>query len=125
MAWKRKKAKTPQPDSLAPIRTLRPPKGGLAEAMDEAHALRPAHVPEDATLLVAWVELPGENTQRTGHWAKQKGWKDGLVEDFGACLNLQGHPGIFERPGVHIRLDVTRKGDPNNMLSRAKYLNAF
>lgn len=123
MAWKRKKAKaTPQPDSLAPIRTLRPPKGGLAAAMDEANALRPEHVPDGATLLVAWVDLPGENTQRTGHWAKNKIWKEGLQRDFGACLELQGHPGTYEKPGVHIRMDVTRKGDANNMLSRAKYV---
>ena len=79
-AWKKPK-KRPEPDSLAPIRTIRPPKGGLAQALDDVNATRPEHVPDDATLLVSWVSLPGENTQRTGHWAKQKAWKDTLKVD--------------------------------------------
>lgn len=120
MPWKKPK-KRPEPGSLAPIRTIRPPKGGLAQALDDVNATRPEHVPDDATLLVSWVSLPGENTQR-GHWAKQKVWKDALKADFGACLELQGYPPMYENPAVHIAMRVTRKGDDNNRLARAKYV---
>lgn len=105
-----------------PTRAVRPPKGGLAAALDEANRWRPPHVPPGATLLVAWTNLPGENTQRTGHWALQKAWKDVLKKDFGACLEFQGHPGTFAAPGVHVAIHCSRAGDANNRLSRAKYV---
>jgi hypothetical protein len=79
-------------------------------------------VPDHATLLVAWLNLPGENTQRSRHWAQNKAWKDTLKQDFAACLDFQGHPGLLRDPAIHIALHVSRRGDDNNLLARAKYV---
>lgn len=100
----------------------RPPSGGFEAALDRLHAGRPEHVPEGAFMVAAFVEVPGENTQRTGHWAKNSAWKKKLVEDFTKCAELQPHPGVLDDPRVHIQLSVLRAGDNNNRLSRAKYL---
>lgn len=101
-----------------PLRIRRPElKAGLAEVHDS----RPSWVPEEATLLVSWVDLPGENKQRTQHWTTNRVWKKVIADDFFACVALQ-KPHMYKNPRVHIRMDVRRKGDANNMLSRAKYV---
>jgi|GEM_PF-6650332 len=83
---------------------------------------KPPFVPDDATLLVAWIDLPGDNTQRTQHWAVKRHWQEQLKTDMGDCLAAQRHPGVLERPQVHIKLLVAGKGDERNLGGRAKYV---
>jgi len=65
---------------------MRPIKGALAQALDEANSYRPEHVPPEAVLLASWINLPGDNAQR-GNWKKNISWKESLKSDFTACLN--------------------------------------
>lgn len=111
-------AKTPQTKKKA-----RPKKpGSLRSAVAELHDLRPLHVPEHATLVVAWVEIPGDNTQRTQHWAAKRTWQDVVKNHFAASVEVQPHPGILANPQVHIQLHVRRAGDSANSYGRAKYV---
>lgn len=94
----------------------------MKELLAELHAERPAHVPPEATLLVSWIDLPGDNAQRTqGHW-KAKEWKDALRRDFRRTLDAQRHPGLLESPMVHIRMHVGAVGDERNRTGRAKFV---
>lgn len=101
-----------------------PPKrpSDLHRALSLLHGERPLHVPETALLLVAWVDLPGDNTQRTQHWAVKRRWQEAVKDHFAQCLALQPHPGVLESPMVHVQMRVAAPGDERNRTGRAKYL---
>lgn len=112
-----------KPPSKRPAMFLRAarPTGTPAQRLASVLHLRPDRVPEHATLVAAWVDLPGENEQRTGHWRRNTEWKKQLLADFSETLAAQVHPGVLERPNVHVRLDVRGLGDATNRFSRAKH----
>ncbi|GAA4013547.1 hypothetical protein GCM10022631_26480 [Deinococcus rubellus] len=94
----------------------------LAAALSEAHAARPEQVPESATLLMAFVDLPGSNSMETGSFRRQFVWKDAVKDHFGRCMNLQPHPGLIHDPEVYIELHVAKAGDEINDLRRVKFI---
>jgi hypothetical protein len=118
--WPRrtKTSTTPRkPPSVRPVRPV-----DLRVALDEVNATRPEFVPDHAITLVAWVTIPGDNTQRTQHWQVKRSWQEPVIRDFGACLAIQPHPGLLEKPRMHIRLIVPSAGDSRNSYGRAKFL---
>ncbi|TDE87349.1 hypothetical protein [Deinococcus sp. S9] len=94
----------------------------LRQVLGELHEQRPERVPEHATLLVAWVDLPGDNAQRTQHWAAKRRWQEAVKDHFALCLSEQPHPGLLQNPQVHIQLYVAAPGDERNRTGRAKYI---
>ena len=105
--------KKPKPQPQRPL--------SIKAALEALHAERPEHIPAGATLVVAWIDLPGENAQRKS-WHAALDWKAQLKLDFAACLKLQGHPGLIAHPRVHVQLHVAVPGDPINSYSRVKYV---
>lgn len=123
--WRpKKKTTTTSTPPTKPKKTGARPKRplDLHAALDEINLQRPEHVPESALTLVAWVTIPGDNTQRGQHWTFKRSWQEPVIIDLGACLAIQPHPGVIKNPGLHIRLIVPSRGDANNSLARAKFL---
>lgn len=94
----------------------------LGGVLRELHLSRPGQVPERATLLVAFVNLPGDNTQRGEHWAVKKRWQDAARHDMHLCLAQQPHPGLLDEPMVYVEMHVAAVGDEWNRPGRAKFI---
>ena len=118
------KKSTDSPESVPKKKKVKPDRPSardLPRRLDELNTLhRPESVPEHAHFLCAFVNVPGDNTQRTQHWAEKKRWFDEVVQDFRLSSNLQDHPGAFPHPLVYAVSLVSRTGDDINRFGRLK-----
>lgn len=77
---------------------------------------RPVGVPVNAKIVMAWVDVPGANTQKTQRYAA---WKETLREDFILTAKLQSID-LIPNPRIHIVGYVGTTGDAVNSLARYK-----
>lgn len=78
-------------------------------------------VDKTITILVSWVNIPGDNTQRSQHWAKNMVWKSQLETDFGKSLKYTMLPEKpLKKPKVLMYGVVGSKTDLFNIGSRYK-----
>lgn len=99
---------------------------GDAQKLEE---LRQAHndAPEGwmespkRVVLISWLSLKGDNSQRSGgRWANND-WKITMREDFLWCLEQQQLDGMIERPKLFARIYLGSKGDDTAVFGRMKY----
>lgn len=118
----RKPKTEPSKPKKAAVKVKRPSGRFSARILDEINReFKPDYVPDYATVLVSWLRLPGENTQRTQNPFVANRWKKQIQDDFAYCLYLQSYHGVMENPRMH-SLVLGSKGDENNRISRIKYL---
>lgn len=109
----------PRKKARPPCWRPEPPVGWQGVVLNEM-LFRPFVVPPTAVCLHAFVDIPGDNEQRTAFWTKNEPWKEQLKADFVASLAAQKHPGLIQKPQVFIRAAVGGKSDPTDLSGRYK-----
>jgi hypothetical protein len=86
-------------------------------AAPEGWAASPKHI-----VLISWLSLKGDNSQRGGgRWANND-WKITMRNDFLWCLEQrQNFSGMIKRPKLFARIYLGSKGDDTAVFGRMKY----
>ncbi len=71
----------------------------------------PFGFPESGTVLISWMDCPGDNKQRSQHKRVKQNWHELVRRDFTDCMALQPHPGVLENPKLFCWGHVGSAGD--------------